>query len=321
VWNTPIGSRARYVEVPIGSTGIGVDVVHIHRVAAADPVVDSYDANAFVGVRCAGRKPQPQSRWHPGLDTVRLPADLLFPDANLDPAHYSTPNAKLVLLMPDGRTLRQFQPVCRNRTGGPLYGYAFPAQDVYGDGLCCGHGGSGLSAMGGTLRRDELVGDAPVRHALAVNLWGRYLHFDRATGKGYVWPASSHDGYAAGGGYQGRNPHLKMGSLLALPPSVTEKSLGLETAVGRKLFRAMQDYGAYVVDDSGHDSQDLNIEKSAVDQLERTVNAGTPVWRHGPLSRDFTRIMKKVQVVVNNGPTSVGGGGTRRAPAAPRIRD
>jgi hypothetical protein len=318
VWNTPIGSGAKYAETSIGSTGIGVDTVHIHRVSSSDPVVDSFDAGAFVGKRCDGSKPQQQAQWHPGLDKVRIPAGLLFPDANLDPAHYFTPNGKLNLLMPDGKTLRQFLPACRRVKGGPLYGYAFPPQNIYGDGLCCGHGGSALSALGGTLRSGELTGDEPIRHALAVNLWGNYLNFDHAVGTGHVWPASMHDG-GAPSTYKGTDPNLKMGALLAIPPSVTEGSLRLETKAGRKLFRAMQDYGTYVVDDSGQNTQDLNVEKSAEDELVDEVTGGRPVWQYAPLGRDFTKLMKHVQVVVNNSPASVGGGGTPRAALAPPI--
>ncbi len=318
VWNTPIGSRARYAEVSIGSTGVGVDTVHILRVGRTDPVVPSYDAGAFVGTRCAGTKPQQQAQWHPGLEKVRIPAGALFPDANLDPAHYFTPNGKLTLLMPDGKTLRQFLPACRKTRSGPLYGYAFPPQNVYGDGLCCGHGGSSLSGMGGVLRLGELTGDEPIRHALAINLWGNYLYYDRSTGSGHVWPAGSHDG-AAPTTYRGRDRNLRMGSLLAIPPSVSERSLGLETRAGRKLFHALRDYGTYVVDDSGQNSQDLNIEKAAEEELRRTVTGGRPIHRYGPLSRDVTKLMKQARVVVNNGPTSVGGGGKPRAPRAPKI--
>ncbi len=318
MWNTPIGSRARYAEVSIGSTGVGVDTVHILRVGRTDPVVPSYDAGAFVGTRCAGTKPQQQAQWHPGLEKVRIPAGALFPDANLDPSHYFTPNGKLTLLMPDGKTLRQFLPACRKSRSGPLYGYAFPPQNVYGDGLCCGHGGSSLSAMGGTLRKGELTGDQPIRHALAINLWGNYLYFDRSTGSGHVWPAGSHDG-AAASTYRGRDRNLRMGSLLAIPPSVSEGSLKLETKAGRKLFHALQDYGTYVVDDSGQNSQDLNIEKSAEDELRRTVTGGKPIYQYGPLSRDVTKLMKQARVVLNNGPDSVGGGGKPRAPKAPKI--
>jgi hypothetical protein len=318
VWNTPIGSRAKYVKVGIGSTGVGVDTVHILRVAKTDPVVPSYDAGAFVGTRCAGTKPQQQSQWHAGLEKVQIPAGALFPDADLNPSSYFTPNGKLTLLMPDGKTLRQFLPACRNSRSGPLYGYAFPPQNVYGDGLCCGHGGSSLSAMGGTLRKGELTGDQPIRHALAINLWGNYLHFDSSTGSGHVWPAGSHDG-AAASTYKGRDRNLKMGSLLAIPPSVSERSLKLETKAGRKLFHALQDYGTYVVDDSGQNTQDLNMEKSAEDELKRTVTGGKPIYAYGPLSRDVTKLMKQARVVVNNGPKSVGGGGTPRAPKAPKI--
>jgi len=52
-----------------------------------------------------------------------------------------------------------------------------------------------------------------------------------------------------------------MGSLLAIPTWVSPEKLGLTTSAGKEVFYAMQDYGAYVVDDSGWDYNYINVER------------------------------------------------------------
>jgi len=52
---------------------------------------------------------------------------------------------------------------------------------------------------------------------------------------------------------------LVMGSLLAIPTWVSPEKLGLTTSAGKEVFYAMQDYGAYVVDDSGWDYNYINV--------------------------------------------------------------
>ena len=71
---------------------------------------------------------------------------------------------------PDGqrRTIKQTQPFSRCMAGGAATSrYDSADVDITGDGITGAHGGSGLSAIGGTLRVGELrPGGPPVRHAL-----------------------------------------------------------------------------------------------------------------------------------------------------------
>jgi len=53
---------------------------------------------------------------------------------------------------------------------------------------------------------------------------------------------------------------LVMGSLLAIPTWVSPEKLGLTTSAGKEVFY-VQDYGAYVVDDSGWDYNYINVER------------------------------------------------------------
>ena len=80
--------------------------------------------------------------------------------------------------------LLQFQPFYRPKPGGAFVAWyhtgapqPFPWQiDVLGDGTYGAHGGSGLSAMGGSIRRGELLpATGAITHALKVELWAHRL--------------------------------------------------------------------------------------------------------------------------------------------------
>src|SRR6185503_8940111 len=93
-------------------------------------------------------------------------------------------------------------------------------------------------------------------------------------GNGYRWPALRADAYADSTSYGGSVPGLKMGSLLAVRPSVTEQSLALQTPAGRKLFHAFQDYGAYVVDDTYWDAHAIEVEYGVFDEFQNFYGYG-----------------------------------------------
>ena len=42
-----------------------------------------------------------------------------------------------------------------------------------------------------------------------------------------------------------------MGALFAIPPSIKMENLNLKTTQAKKIFQALQDYGAYIVDATG----------------------------------------------------------------------
>lgn len=114
--------------------------------------------------------------------------------------------------------------------------------DVFdGDGLI-GYGhASLLPALGGLLRTGEL--DNGNHHALAVNMPAGML----SKAQHFVWPARAADG-TADITYQGDNPALAMGTLLAIPRTVDLSAMTWRTPQGRVLAEAAQRYGWYVVD-------------------------------------------------------------------------
>ena len=177
-----------------------------------------------------------------------------------------------------------------------------------------------MSGLGGTVRLGERTGDRPLRHALKLNLWGRYLYHgpDRP---GFKWPAHAADRYANDPGhrnrYVGDNPDLVMGALLAVPPHVTADAIGLETEPGRLLFEALQGYGAYVTEDVGWNVWDFVVERGVMPEFEDRYGFGLEGGRWG---EEVRKIAPHLRIVANNGPGSVGGGGDPLRPPAPPLR-
>jgi hypothetical protein len=101
----------------------------------------------------------------------------------------------------------------------------------------------------------------------------------------------------------------------------------METAVGKKLFRAFRDYGAYVVDDlkwngsayALHVERGVHAEVLAATGIDIDHSTGACGGACGAYWRDWHRIWMNLQVVTNNGPTTGGGGGAPRLPTLPPI--
>ena len=311
IWNMPIGSGAQYVPAKLGRADeVIVDTNLLYKVPAGAPERKVYRSAEWID-RCNPNTRLEQFAWTK-RKTMPIPDDLVVPDANSN-------NASAFLLA-DGRTLVQVNPLARCQAGGPAFGEFSPDVDIYGPGIEGGHGGSGMSSIGGTLRKGELTGSGPIRHALKITLQAsRYVAPKRDGTDGYRWPALRADGYAFDGqshAYGGKVPELELGALLALRPEVTAESLGVQTEVGRKLIQALQDYGAYVVDDAYCHCHNITAEPGVELELNQKYGFGLGT-ENGPIMQDINRIWPALQVVNNNAPDRIGGGGTPRRPLAP----
>lgn len=332
IWNTPLGDGAVYVPARIrraqerGMT-IDEDILVLDN-DSETPLTPIYYSNV-------GWAPNASQRCDV-YDADRLLYQVPIPyDFVVSPDTWDglRPNSGLAVLVDDNYTIVQTQPFARCQPGGigTTLLSNVPTQNLRTDqGIRGAHGGSGLSAIGGTLRVGELVPGGVIQHALKVNLFGRYNLYRGSTG--YRWPAvkadSGFDDPDAGNYYNGTNPALQMGSLLALHPSEDlssseGNSLGLETEAALILARALQDYGAYVVDNTAWDVYALVTEWGPGG---RRVNEEVEMhWGHAikerskdtPFANDMDRIFLNLYVVDNNGPESVGGGGNPRVPLAP----
>ncbi len=315
IWNLPLGSGAIYqpANLPPGGA-IGVDNNLLYRIPAGSPLRQRYDPGSWEK-RCSGTTQYDDQ-------PIGIPDALIVPDSVTEPPEsYSTPNNAAALLQPDGRTLIQLEPLARCKVGGPVYGYRYtPDLDLYGPGIGGSQFGSGLSAIGGTIRLGELTGSDPIRHVLKVELWENYTYYNpQDPTPGYRWPAERSDAIAPKA-YKGRNPQLEMGALLAIPPQITAQQLQLRTPAAIKIFQALQDYGAYHVDSTSWDSHAIAVEAGVEQEFATSYGYGMEGEAGSNLFvDDMMKIFPVLAVVTNNSPISVGGGGVRRAPLAPAL--
>jgi hypothetical protein len=295
IWNKRIGSKAVYKPANIKKASyLAVDREYFYKLKANDPKRPVYSPGNFGPGRCRGKQ-------HMGV-SLPIPDDLIVPDATNNP--YSTPNNASAFLMPDGKTIEQFQPLARCEPGGSVYGWRNPwgGVSIYGDGIKGTHFGSGLSAIGGSIRLGELTNDRPISHALKFNIWAEKYLFYSPKIKGYRWPADRADSYAKER-YRGKNPKLVQGTLLAIPPRISEASLKLQTPVGKKLFRALRNYGAYVVDDANWDAHYLAVENGVPEEFRRQYGYDFE-GNNGKFYEDVMNLFKSLYIVDNNHPKS-----------------
>lgn len=347
IWNMPVGDQAQYVNAKIAVNpnddewtpmpGIDPERIVLHPEAPALKV--EYSDAAWSGKdRCKPSGSPPA--WANIPITVRVPASYVVPN--------SGHNNGSVFLEPDGHTLVEMQPFTRctaNGTATALLAFKKYPIDLYGDGTYGSHGGSQLSALGGTLRVGELVDEAP-RHALkftidAPNILARCSEDGPACRNAvndkccFRWPAFVSDSGATSSygrkSKEGSVPtEMKMGSLLAIPSGTSIDALGLESEPGKLLAWTLQNYGGYVVDatstgvyfaaEHGADGNfDEGFTKKWGYSFEGRLRDGTRSGKNDAWVRDVQRVVEALHVVANNGPSSIGGGGTPRQPLAPAL--
>lgn len=336
IWNTAIGSGASYVEAHIRldlnvSHGVMADPEYFVVTSAADPLVPFYDPGSW-SERCVGTKAHASQ----GPQALNLPADWIVSDCQ----GHNTPNNAAAFLQPDSRTLIQGNPICRNVTGGPVYGYLTPGEshgqyeDLYGTGVTGGHGGSGLSSLGGSIRMGELLPTTgPIQHALKLELYANLYYWLNASdpSHSYRWPAIQCDNYAGQSGplqYNGSVPSLVPGALLAVrPQDYPALNSTLQTIPGRKIATALLDYGGYIVSDAAWDVRQICVQAAVEAEFLHAYSynftsthfpepAGPTAWW-----QDIATIFSYLYVVDNNSPETPGGGGTPRQPSPPPFCD
>jgi hypothetical protein len=188
---------------------------------------------------------------------VHMPYHFVLPDANAS----ETPNNPMIILNDDTKKAVFLNAAARPKAGGPVWGYKSDTKAIT-------HGGSGLA--GGEVMLSELQ-QGYINHALAINVWGaKYLSH---TNGGFVPPADrADDGYnnpTSSNYYGGKIPGLTMGTRLAIPPGITPRKLGITSQEGLILYRALRNYGAYIVDNSGWNVLYLNATPETVPVLMR----------------------------------------------------
>ncbi|HMF72337.1 MAG TPA: hypothetical protein VK616_12745, partial [Flavitalea sp.] len=92
-----------------------------------------------------------------------------------------------------------------------------------------------------------------------------------------------------------------------------------ETEPGKILAKAFQNYGAYIVDDTGWNVFAIETEWSPggrfVDEFKSNWGFSfAESNKNTPWTRDMNRIFLNLHVVDNNSSSSIGGGGKPRLP-------
>ncbi|MGQ0838173.1 hypothetical protein [Actinokineospora sp.] len=216
--------------------------------------------------------------------------------------------ATLLMDTPDKKTVLQGQPMTLTKGGDPSWNYSWKPLSLTGQGIEGCHGGSGLSGIGGTIRGGELVGPQPIRHALKLGM-NCGLSCSKAN-NGFRWPA-----YKADKGWQdryhGTNPHVNMGSLMALPPDYDLSWITRPDV--RKIAETLKTYGAYIVDATGGKSTNsLAMDQKYAHEFPNIDSA------------EMRTVLHSLAVITNSGQATPGGGSLttpRRAECAPAFAD
>lgn len=346
IWNTPIGSGAKYAASGLSFTATPNSTQYWYDLPLSDherivltptaPKTSVYISNVgwSGGNRCVAQGGV--------FFEAPIPADFVIPN--------STDNNGAAILLADGVTIVQTQPF--TKCSG--YSYATSMQVPSnisawqynlqtGDGRLGAHGGSELSTLGGTIRLGELRPGTQMRHALKV-LVDSPTALGRCSGDFnacFTWPAATADSWAAsagsgyGSGSDNTNSAMKMGALLAIPVSVNINAIGLQSVPGKMLAWTLQNYGAYIVDSTGGPGFDIAIEDGAAGSkdTEFQTDYGYPFdGRLGYITlvdsagqptpqaqwvNDVRLIVANLHVVTNNSPSSIGGGGSPLQAEAP----
>jgi hypothetical protein len=329
IWNMPIGTNASYepakLEMPTAKMlTLDEDLIVL---TPDEPNLNIYwsDVRWGTGDRCPATLPLKIQ------GSVPIPQSFVVSPTTWDG---TKPNAGIAVLLKDRHTIWQSQPFAHCSNGSDATtGYVYADnQDLYGDGYYGSHGGSRLSVLGGSLRTHELtLTSGPIRHAIKMNICGKKNLYYDAVNKGFRWPALAADA-AAPTNYGSlrttpAQPECRMGALMAIPATVTIASMGLESEPGKILAQALQDYGGYVVDDTGWDVfaietewgpngrfRDIFKTNWGYDFVISMSQSTSTKW-----GRDIVKIYKALNIVINNTATTIGGGGTPRQSLAPEF--
>lgn len=306
IWNMPIHNNAVYTTVNIPApTGYGVtadeDII-ILKPTAPTTAINTNTAGWSGADRCPATGAN--------LMNVPIPGNFIYSSSTW---LGNTPNAGVAVLMPDGVTIKNTQPFARCTANGAASSqYNYPDNNLNTDGIQGAHGGSGMSVIGGSIRLGELMPGSVIRHVLKMNIDKHFLFYNAAT-EGYRWPALKADGYAPTG-YTGTNIALRMGSLLAIDKTIDVNALGLTTEPAKIIARALQNYGAYIVDDPNWDVIAFGVEHSPDGKVVTEFQNQYGYSFESPVgtawSTDIATILQNLKVVDNNTETNLGGGPT-----------
>lgn len=233
-------------------------------------------------------------------------------------------NNSLAVLMPDGKQIKQNQPITNcSRDGKLISRWIDDSVDIYGVSPYGAHGGSGLGGAAFAIRIGELTAGR-IEHVIGINL-DAHVYYNRNCS--HSWPAKQVDGYCgSGNNYGGTNTYLRPGARLALRPDFDISQL--RTPPGRIIAQAAIDYGFIVGDDTTWNNWALWAEQNDRGSVVKEFAGLWPQYagfsmdgnhQSDAFYLDMVDIMTAIQIITNDSEQSMGGGGIPRKPAAALI--
>ena len=243
VWNLPVATTAQFEAATdtrtaalINPTGI---TAYVNWDTFSHPVTQATLADPVASITDTGDSTRSAITYVPAAAPIAAGTD-----------------GHMHIVTPDGRWCHEN--FGTTRVSSTAYNVSrHQRSDLYGSGVgpASGTRAYGGSAIAGLIRTWEATAGV-IRHALALALVNSQLKYTSGAAStdadgystllGYVYPATEQDGDSATA-YTGQVP---MGSYLGIPGTVDITTLGL-SAPGLVVARALQQFGAYVVDRAG----------------------------------------------------------------------
>jgi hypothetical protein len=295
----PFAKESAYPR-PIGSGAVFADATHPSTISLLKGAFNNINSNNGYGINVyKSTSDDPLLTVVSSGSGIGLPIELHVPrNAN----NWETTDSTVVIRDTTSGTTHEFY-YWRWNNGKPT-AHIHREWDIKGlghsqpGGPRVGVSASGVALMFGLLRGEEInTPGREIEHALQISLSYKGKCGNQVKNEA-VWPATSTDRYCKTdpGLCTGDIPY---GALLALPPSTDIAGLDLSEP-GRRLARALQNYGTYVVDTTGcpnmRGDQDIDAE------VKRA------------LIDDMRKIYPLLRMVLNNSAgQTASGGGTPRA--------
>lgn len=344
IWNHPLGNAARLQPLKaIAPTNHYAfrweEDILIFSPDSPKKVIKEHNAGWTSADRCASRTGR-NLTGNGTVTDVNMPIPGGWNTVNFTG---SRPNHSTAIVYRDGTDLKLFetQPFHICADGVPIS--QFVNSDWVGDSILTGgkgvkggaHGGSYMTAFGGTIRLGEWVPGGEIKHATKFVVdTNRWCAKQTSQANCFRWPALRADSGAVNGygsqAFAGLPTGAKMGMLVALPASFNVE--GLQTEPAKIFGRSLARYGSYLVDgDAGLDVFMVAVEWS---HEGRVIDEFQSVWGikgfHKPADgampamqvaflEDMRAIEQALCLVDDNSPTSIGGAGSRLAPWAPPL--